>query len=98
MIARTTTIVLAFSVLAISGAIVACSPSVVAEQQAELPAPSAAHGKQVWSENCARCHLMRDPKDLTNHEWPAVIRHMRVRANLSGQDERDMLELFIKAE
>lgn len=59
-------------------------------------APSVARGKKAWTENCARCHEMRDPKDLTDREWPAVIRHMRIRAGLTGQEERDMLELFIK--
>lgn len=59
-------------------------------------APSATRGKKVWGENCARCHEMRDPKDLTDREWPAVIRHMRVRGGLTGQEERDLFELFIK--
>lgn len=59
-------------------------------------APSAARGKKAWTENCARCHEMREPKDLADREWPAVIRHMRVRGNLTGQEERDLFKLFIK--
>ncbi|MEW5888690.1 MAG: cytochrome c [Pseudomonadota bacterium] len=62
----------------------------------KYPAPSVARGKKVWTENCARCHEMRDPKDLTDREWPAVIRHMRIRGGLTGQEERDLFELFIK--
>lgn len=60
------------------------------------PVPSAARGKKAWTENCARCHEMREPKDLTDREWPAVIRHMRVRGGLTGQEERDLFALFIK--
>ena len=62
----------------------------------KFPEPSVARGKKAWTENCARCHEMRDPKDLTDREWPAVIRHMRIRGGLTGQEERDMFELFIK--
>lgn len=81
-----------------AGAAVAATslPSLAAETKAGVPAPSVARGKKAWTENCARCHEMREPKDLTDREWPAVIRHMRVRGGLTGQEERDMFELFIK--
>jgi cytochrome c553 len=59
-------------------------------------APSAARGKKAWTENCARCHEMREPKDLADREWPAVIRHMRLRGGLTGQEERDLFKLFVK--
>lgn len=89
------------AVLWMTGAAVATTslPSFAAEMEeakAGVPAPSMSRGKKVWSENCARCHEMRDPKDLTDREWPAVIRHMRVRGGLTGQEERDLFELFIK--
>lgn len=73
-------------------------PSYAAETEVKssVPAPSVARGKKAWSDNCARCHEMRDPKDLTDREWPAVIRHMRVRGGLTGQEERDLFELFVK--
>lgn len=76
----------------------AALPSIAAEAEAKpgVPPPSVARGKKAWTENCARCHEMREPKDLTDREWPAVIRHMRVRGGLTGQEERDMFELFIK--
>ena len=77
---------------------VGSSPAIAADDTKAdaAPVPSAARGKKAWTENCARCHEMRDPKDLTDREWPAVIRHMRVRAGLTGQEERDLFELFIK--
>lgn len=79
-------------------AIVVSLPAAAADEAKKdgVMAPSVARGKKAWTENCERCHEMRDPKDLTDREWPAVIRHMRVRAGLTGQEERDLFELFIK--
>ena len=41
--------------------------------------------------NCARCHNMRDPKELRDDQWRAAVGHMRVRAGLTGQEARDIL-------
>ncbi len=48
-------------------------------------------GAKAWAENCARCHNMRDPKDLRDDQWITTVFHMRVRAGLSGQKTRDIL-------
>jgi cytochrome c5 len=50
-----------------------------------------AKGAQTWSETCARCHNMRDPKDLRDDQWVTTLFHMRVRAGLTGQQTRDIL-------
>jgi mono/diheme cytochrome c family protein len=50
-----------------------------------------AKGAQTWSENCSRCHNMRDPKDLRDDQWITSVFHMRVRAGLTGQQTRDIL-------
>jgi len=50
-----------------------------------------ARGAQAWANNCARCHNMRDPKELRDDQWRAAIGHMRVRAGLTGQEARDIL-------
>lgn len=54
-----------------------------------------ARGAKLWSETCASCHNMRDPKDLDDDAWEVVVAHMRLRAGLTGQDTRDILE-FLK--
>ena len=46
-------------------------------------------GSKVWSENCSRCHNMRNPTDL--RDGITSIFHMRVRAGLTGQETRDLL-------
>lgn len=49
-------------------------------------------GERVYQANCSRCHY--PPDQLNPRITGTVIRHMRVRANLSAQDERDILKFF----
>jgi len=53
-------------------------------------------GAKSWSENCGRCHNIRDPQDLRDDEWVTSISHMRIRAGLTGQEARDILT-FLQA-
>ena len=53
-------------------------------------------GAKAWKNNCARCHNLRSPKELTDEEWDTSVRHMRVRANLSKKDADDIVA-FLKA-
>ena len=61
-----------------------------------LKSGDAARGGQIWAENCARCHNMRSPSDLTDEQWIASVAHMRIRAGLTGQEARDVLA-FLQA-
>lgn len=54
-----------------------------------------ARGARLWSETCSSCHNMRDPKDFSDKGWELIVQHMRLRANLNGQEARDILE-FLK--
>ena len=47
-------------------------------------------GETVFRNNCDRCHTA--PEDLSPRITGTVLRHMRVRANLSAEDERRLLE------
>ena len=53
-------------------------------------------GVQAWTDNCARCHNMRDPKEFRDDQWRVTMTHMRVRAGLTGQETRDILT-FLQA-
>lgn len=53
-----------------------------------------ARGAKSWAQNCARCHNMRDPKEFRDDLWKPVVTHMRVRAGLTGQEARDILEFL----
>jgi cytochrome c5 len=51
--------------------------------------PSAEDGERAFKANCSRCHYA--PDTLNPRITGTVIRHMRVRANLSAADERAIL-------
>src|SRR3954454_23262763 len=59
------------------------------------PTPHKA-GAQLWSENCTRCHYVRPPDAYSAAQWTVVMQHMRLRANLTGSEEREILR-FLQA-
>lgn len=49
-----------------------------------------AEGEKRFETHCGRCHV--PPEDLSPREAKAVLRQMRVKANLSAEDERLILK------
>jgi mono/diheme cytochrome c family protein len=49
-------------------------------------------GQRVFEQNCARCH--NPPDGFSPRITGAIVRHMRVRANLSKHDEEVLLHYF----
>jgi cytochrome c5 len=49
-------------------------------------------GQRKFDANCGRCHSF--PEQLSPSLTGTVVRHMRVRANLSAQDEQDILRFL----
>ncbi len=49
-----------------------------------------AQGERLFQTQCGRCHT--PPEDLSPREAKAVLRQMRVRANLTAEDERLILK------
>jgi cytochrome c5 len=49
-------------------------------------------GERKFAANCGRCHSA--PEQLSPSLTGTVVRHMRVRANLSAQDEKDILKFL----
>jgi cytochrome c5 len=47
-------------------------------------------GEKRFEANCGRCH--NAPESLSPREARAVVRHMRVRARLTAEDERLILQ------
>ncbi|MGA3223733.1 MAG: hypothetical protein ABSC65_08225 [Acidobacteriaceae bacterium] len=68
--------------------------------QAAGTSPAAQHkkpaatnpGERAFQENCGRCH--NPPEQLSPRITGTVLRHMRVRALLSPQDEHDILKFL----
>ena len=53
-------------------------------------------GSQLWSENCTRCHNIRPPQYYSDAQWDMIVHHMRLRANLTGDEQRKITE-FLRA-
>ena len=59
-------------------------------------APTAKSGAELWAENCNRCHNIRSPSNYSPAQWEVVMMHMRVRANLTPEEHKKILE-FLKS-
>ena len=49
-------------------------------------------GQRKFDANCGRCHSF--PEQLSPSITGTVVRHMRLRANLSAEDEKDILRFL----
>lgn len=80
-----------------------CAASKAGDAQAGASPKSAqagaAAGKgaaQLWAENCMHCHNSRSPASYSDGEWEAAMLHMRIRANMTAEEHRKIVE-FLKA-
>jgi hypothetical protein len=53
-------------------------------------------GQELWSMNCQRCHNMRSPTMYSDAQWDVIVHHMRVRANITGAEQRAIAD-FLKS-
>jgi hypothetical protein len=58
--------------------------------------PPKQSGVELWSDNCARCHNMRPPNEFSAAQWETIVHHMRLRANLTGEEAREITQ-FLQA-
>jgi len=65
-------------------------------QTGEVAAVSANTGAQLWAQNCNRCHNFRSPGSYSDAQWDIAMHHMRIRANLTAEEHRNILE-FLKS-
>ena len=56
--------------------------------------PEPLSGAQLWAINCSRCHTTRTPGEFTASQWQAIIRHMRIRANLPAAQAKEIQKYF----
>lgn len=80
---------IALMVLLVSGVATA-----QADENTSAQAGDASRGAKAWSENCMRCHNMRYPSEFRDDLWKPIVYHMRIRAGLTGQQTRDILEFI----
>jgi mono/diheme cytochrome c family protein len=65
-----------------------------AQQKAKQPVSTADQnaGERKFKQNCSRCHTA--PQGFSPRISGTILKHMRVRASLSEQDERDVLRFL----
>ena len=59
--------------------------------------PETRGGALLWSQNCMRCHNLRNPNERSDREWDVIVHHMRVRANLTAEEHRLILRFLQSA-
>jgi hypothetical protein len=81
-----------------------CSSSPSANSGADSAASTASarndsgkSGNQLWADNCIRCHNNPSPSRYSDSEWQVVMRHMRIRANLTAEEEHKILAFLQSA-
>ena len=55
-------------------------------------APKKLSGAELYSMHCNRCHPERYPTERTAAQWKTIMLHMRVRANIPGEQAREILK------
>lgn len=51
---------------------------------------------QLWANTCMRCHNPRPPGAYSDGQWEVAMLHMRLRANLTAEEHKKILE-FLKS-
>ena len=70
------------------------APRMVASQH---DATTGQAGALLWSQNCVRCHNLRNPRERSDREWDVIVHHMRVRGNLTAEEHRLILAFLQSA-
>jgi cytochrome c5 len=64
----------------------------VRQADAAQPASTERSGQTKFNQNCSRCH--EAPQSFSPRISGTILRHMRVRASLSAEDEREILRFL----
>ncbi len=82
-----------FAILGLFYAAGCSAPPTTGEKPEPAPVASVDNkpGAQLWAENCTRCHNLRSPTDFTPAQWSMVVHEMRIRAGLTGEEQRRIL-------
>jgi cytochrome c5 len=64
-------------------------PAAQHPEKAQASTAERSNGEKKFKQNCSRCH--EAPQSFSPRITGTILRHMRVRASLSQQDEREIL-------
>lgn len=71
-------------------------PATPAELGPFARADSNKSGAELWAQTCGHCHNLRSPSSYGPYQWEVAVYDMRVRAHLTGEEQRKITE-FLKA-
>ena len=54
------------------------------------------NGATLWAQNCGHCHNIRSPDSYSDAQWEVAMLHMRIRANLTADEHRQIV-VFLKS-
>lgn len=83
------------AMMAIASACSVMAPSVARAEQTAAQAKQRQllrEGAKLWPVTCAGCHNARGPSERSPAEWDTIVLHMRVRANIPGEEAHAILE------
>ena len=74
-------------------------PEVTAEMAKEYEVPEAtlARGRGIYMAHCAECHERVEPGKVDPEFWRGVTPHMAVKAKLSDEEEKQLLQYLMVA-
>ena len=55
---------------------------------------AAKSGSQLWSENCGRCHNAPGASNYSSEHWDVIGTHMRMRAHVTAEETRKIVEFL----
>jgi hypothetical protein len=76
--------------------LIGCAANKPGGEVAAGSTPPGKSGAELWANNCVRCHNIRSPSSLSPAQWEVALMHMRVRANLTPEEHKKILE-FLKS-
>ena len=60
--------------------------TVVSNNVATVLTPELAAGKNLYENNCSKCHKLYDPKDFSKEDWKPIVLKMQKKAHLEDAD------------
>ncbi len=79
------------SVVVLAATLYACSPKVAPAPSAPPTPPKAlsaelAEGKNLYENNCAKCHKLYDRREFTPEEWQPITLRMQKKAKITDAE------------
>mgnify|MGYP001240530511 CR=1 len=78
--------------------IYSCSPKIVPPTEPKKVELSAelAEGKNLYENNCAKCHDLYKPKDFNAEQWKPILLSMQKKAKISDE-QREKIYSYLTA-